>query len=151
MTHKCTSCTEFCCLWCFTVYWFLNPVIWGWNPSRFSFLPGRWLFLPRMMDLLEGPSDILSAVLVQKYLPWLHNWLLIEFCSHSNLFACILFKILYLCFCLCKAVVSKNPDFRFMSPIFFLYLMYLLLRGQPKHHFPSVHVSYCEYWFGALL
>lgn len=38
----------------------------------------------RIADWLEEPNEILSTVLLQKYLSWLHNRLLREFCSHNN-------------------------------------------------------------------
>lgn len=105
----------------------------------------------RIADWLEEPNENLSIVLLQKYLSWLHNRLLREFCGHNNFNdvnvavpICLYPFLHFVWFCLCNAVAPEKPDFEFMSPDFFLYLMILLLRGQPKHHFLSVHVSYCE-------
>lgn len=67
--------------------------------------------------------------------------MLIVFCSHNNLDInmavpiCLYPSLYFVCFCLCKAVVPEKPDFEFMSPNVFLYLMILLLRGQPTQDF----------------
>lgn len=134
------------------------------SPARFFVLPGKRLLFPgigshsvylvwqnRRLAWRTQWNFVHSTL--QKYFSWLHNWLLIKFCSHNNLdyvnmavpFCPYLIFYIYPLHFVCLFLFVKRSDpwkawFWVYEPNFFLYLMILLLRGQPK-------IIFCLYMF----